>query len=648
MTVYNGVQYLCAAIDSVLSQDLESLELILVDDGSTEDIETAIAPYRGKLKLIRQSRQGVGAARDAGVAAASADLVAFCDADDIQHTYRLSMHAALLNAFPEAALVFSDLSMFEARAVTTHSTLRERKLGIDTGDFESSVRAAFGPPTSCRELGIAAPSEHLDAPVYFGRATQLIASRHVAWGAASMFRKSKLIEAGPHYRGRCFEDWSVVSRISKQNDLVFWDVPVLWYRQHPTQNTQQDTGVLVRAYRDVVVDVWKDDPGLRDENPGLQRDLIHRAYLQNAHYAMLEGDYARARADILACIGAIPWSRVAYTQLVRCGALQAADLLRRSLARLLPVAPKRSYGTVIGLAAMTTVLVTASFIGYQIWQYAYPGSGTGVSSESVAASELVEISAESMFTAWSAGDIGRAHAESQALASSISALPVEARDSLLRQLVGFSISIGRIDEARRYAAHISSAEYTIEMEAAIAFATGDMERTRDHLGSVDASGDAATALLMAIVGLGEPANNAIAALEDPDHAALFSNVIAGITAMQSGNTSLAESLFAAATEELSIDDGGYYFVAMDMLAKIRSARGDTEAALALLENTMQQRDPAIRNGSGIFWLMCQRNLAAMYREAGSEDAATDVETMLRERLALADPSFPLANSLSGA
>ncbi len=80
---YNGEAYLAEALDSILSQALDGIEIIVVDDGST-DGSVAIARSRGaNVKIVQQERRGGAAARLAGICVASGEFLAFCDADDV-------------------------------------------------------------------------------------------------------------------------------------------------------------------------------------------------------------------------------------------------------------------------------------------------------------------------------------------------------------------------------------------------------------------------------------------------------------------------------------------------------------------------------------------------------------------------------------
>lgn len=82
--VHNGEKYLAEAIDSVLAQRTrQRIELIVVDDGSTDSSAAIIRGYGNRVRYLYQENAGVGAARNAGIMMARHDLLAFLDADDI-------------------------------------------------------------------------------------------------------------------------------------------------------------------------------------------------------------------------------------------------------------------------------------------------------------------------------------------------------------------------------------------------------------------------------------------------------------------------------------------------------------------------------------------------------------------------------------
>ena len=80
---YNYARFIGEAIESVLAQTYQPLEIIVVDDASTDDSIKVIESFGDKVKLIRQENGGVGKARNTGARNAGGDFLAFLDADDI-------------------------------------------------------------------------------------------------------------------------------------------------------------------------------------------------------------------------------------------------------------------------------------------------------------------------------------------------------------------------------------------------------------------------------------------------------------------------------------------------------------------------------------------------------------------------------------
>lgn len=107
---YNCQQYVAEAIESAIAQDAS--EVVVIDDGSTDDTRSVIDSFLNRnlqteLRYIRQSNQGVCAARNHGIRVSRGELVAFLDADDWYLPNKLAKQAALFVADPDLGLVQS-------------------------------------------------------------------------------------------------------------------------------------------------------------------------------------------------------------------------------------------------------------------------------------------------------------------------------------------------------------------------------------------------------------------------------------------------------------------------------------------------------------------------------------------------------------
>ncbi|MGB3209612.1 MAG: glycosyltransferase family A protein [Desulforhopalus sp.] len=102
--VYNNSLYVGEAIESVLNQSFTDYEIIIVDDGSAEDIEGAVRQYldkNNKIRFVRQENQGPGPARNTGIRMAKGKWIAFLDSDDIWCPDKLEKQIAYLKEHPD-------------------------------------------------------------------------------------------------------------------------------------------------------------------------------------------------------------------------------------------------------------------------------------------------------------------------------------------------------------------------------------------------------------------------------------------------------------------------------------------------------------------------------------------------------------------
>ena len=101
---YNRADMVVRAVESVLAQTYQGFEIIVVDDGSTDNTIARLDGFKGRISVIRQERQGVSAARNTGIAAAKGDLLAFLDSDDQWLPDKLALQADFFDRFPDALI----------------------------------------------------------------------------------------------------------------------------------------------------------------------------------------------------------------------------------------------------------------------------------------------------------------------------------------------------------------------------------------------------------------------------------------------------------------------------------------------------------------------------------------------------------------
>ena len=119
---FNAAKYLPAALESVGSQTFEDWQIVVIDDGSTDDTAAVVAPFLDrfgpKLKYIKQENRGLPAARNAAILASNSRFIALLDADDVWLPCRLAASIETLTARPNAGLAYGLITYIDAEGNT--------------------------------------------------------------------------------------------------------------------------------------------------------------------------------------------------------------------------------------------------------------------------------------------------------------------------------------------------------------------------------------------------------------------------------------------------------------------------------------------------------------------------------------------------
>ena len=159
---YNAEKYIDEALCSVLAQTYSNIEIIVVDDGSTDGTAERVAAYSSRVRCYQRSNSGgyPGVPRNTGIERCSGEYIGFLDADDMMLPDRVEKQAEFLTEHPDAGVVFSDYQNFSADGVAVQShfqncpRLRE-KLGtgpsVELASADATgllVQENFGIPSS--------------------------------------------------------------------------------------------------------------------------------------------------------------------------------------------------------------------------------------------------------------------------------------------------------------------------------------------------------------------------------------------------------------------------------------------------------------------------------------------------------------------
>ena len=249
---YNAAPYLRQALDSVLAQTFRDLEVIVVDDGSTDATSQILSGYASRVRVLRQQNAGVAKARNHGIAASKGRYVAFLDADDAWYPHKIDRQVATLSSDGRQGAIYT-------RFVATDADLRPSGLRWQPG------RRAL-----------------LEDLLFDGNV--------IAAGASTVLCDRALLDqlGGFDPSFSLCADWELWIRLAAVSGFTYLDEALALYRRHPGNMSRvvpvleaESVRLLVKAF---------EDPAL----PVHLRKRKDRALGRN--YMVLAGSYYRTGA----------------------------------------------------------------------------------------------------------------------------------------------------------------------------------------------------------------------------------------------------------------------------------------------------------------------------------------------------------------
>jgi glycosyltransferase involved in cell wall biosynthesis len=303
---FNRAALCVLAVDSVLRQTFADIEIIVVDDGSTDDTVAQLARF-GKLdrtqdgiRYVRQPNRGMNPARNVGLALARGEYVALLDSDDLWEPWKIELQVALLDRFPKSGFTFSDFTILRA---STGTTGEKRAAGLATWhsppyDWNSvyDSRADFA------SLGIDVPLPRREFDVFTGDIYPLSLRDPVVLPSTALIRRAALERSGvtlPEVQST-HGDWEFFARLSHAEGALYAAIETTLNRSHEdaVRLTRLDPGVRLARRISMIDRVWRADPVFCAQH-GADIDAVqHALLLRLARLQVLHSNGADARATL--------------------------------------------------------------------------------------------------------------------------------------------------------------------------------------------------------------------------------------------------------------------------------------------------------------------------------------------------------------
>jgi glycosyltransferase involved in cell wall biosynthesis len=281
ITSFNYAEYLPAAITSVLHQTDPDFELLVVDDGSTDDSRAVVhACADPRVRLLVQPHRGRGAARNTGMRAAAGRYIAFLDADDIWVADKLARQCAILDGCADVGIVYSRYGVIDA-----------------DGRVQSQGRSYFSPKPSGAILRHLLTGNVIGTPSTICFRRRLIEDQDVVVDETGTYR----------------EDWHFFLLLAARCRVHYLPRTLAYHRQH-RRNAQGNVSAGLAESRCTAQFGLK----LARERFGFTEHEVKRverrvlAYIEAVagHEFIKVGDWARARAHEARSLRHYPWNVV--------------------------------------------------------------------------------------------------------------------------------------------------------------------------------------------------------------------------------------------------------------------------------------------------------------------------------------------------
>jgi len=278
IATFNHGRFLAEALDSALAQTLKGLEIVVVDDGSTDDTPAVLASYAGKVRIVRQPNRGLAAARNTGLATARGRYVSFLDADDVLMPTKLAEQHALLERAQTVGWTYCDVLI---ETVATGAQMR------------ASERFGYG-------------ARMLDGWLF----PELIHGNFIP-AIAPLVRRGVLDAVGGFDEQlTALEDWDLWLRLSLISEVRYSPAVLVRYRVHPGGMSEARPRMDDNRFR-VLDKICRTRPAAVERLGAAGRRIIADTHNWLGKEAYARGDWTEARRRFAASLATVPWQRQA-------------------------------------------------------------------------------------------------------------------------------------------------------------------------------------------------------------------------------------------------------------------------------------------------------------------------------------------------
>jgi len=299
---YNRARLIVRSLRSVLAAIAPGDEVIVVDDGSTDDTKQVLEPYRDRIRYLMGPHRGVGAARNCGIAEARNPLVAFNDSDDEWFPDKLILQRAFMRARPDVLFCFTDLGLKDGNGTESRHGLfgwHHDPRGWDE---------ILGPPEPYSSIAPLPPGRE-DFNVHVGSLYETMLRINYVPTQATVARRE---QAGDALRFgediSIHEDHECFIRLARVGKAAYFDCETVWQCDHNGPRlTRVDSLYNATCRIKMLERTFGADEQFLARRGERFREMLKAEYLIRARYLIRNGRRKEAREELrLAGGGTLP------------------------------------------------------------------------------------------------------------------------------------------------------------------------------------------------------------------------------------------------------------------------------------------------------------------------------------------------------
>lgn len=316
---FNRAHCLSRAVDSALDQTYPDLEVIVVDDGSTDNTPDLMGDRyggAGPVRYVYQPNRGVAAARNTGLQASRGQFIAFLDSDDIWHPWKLELQVECMRRLPEVGMLWTDM---EALA-PDGSIVARRYLSTMYANYRRfPVHTLFKNRYDLPPICSWEPADPAAAQLYAGDIFSPMVAGNLVHTSTVLLRRERLDRVGkfdPAFR--VGEDYDFHLRTCREGPVGFIDLPTIGYQTGMSDQIVRQSHSMARAFLTTLTETLARDGERIDLSRETITEVLAEANAWIAESLVAAGEPAQAAPYFKQSLRYRPWQPRAAVQLALC------------------------------------------------------------------------------------------------------------------------------------------------------------------------------------------------------------------------------------------------------------------------------------------------------------------------------------------